>query len=81
MGNVSMRSLATGDRVNRAYSLAVRDIIKEGSSLVKATRSAGFTPDGTDDKGKSLQVFVTVVRFSKQRLKDEPESGGLACQV
>ena len=81
MGNVSMKNMATGDRVVRAYIRAVRDMTKGDIKLVKATRCAVFAPDGTDDKDTCFQVFVTVVRFSKRQLKDHPESGGMLCQV
>ena len=71
---------ATGDRVLRAYNKAAKIATRcEDKILTKVTVSAGFIIPAGQPRGpkEGWQVFVTLHRYSDQKLKDEPLSGGL----
>ena len=72
---------ATGNNVHRAYSLAVRDLLKD-KRLVATSKSAGFIiPDGQKRGHRTgIQVFVKVCRYSDELLAAQPLSGGLFCE-
>lgn len=67
--------VATGNRVLRAYNKAVRNVVQE--NLLACSIDAGFIMPAKWAKGEGYQVFVRVVRFSEQHLKDDPMTGGL----
>ena len=71
----------------RAYARAIKAVARDG--LVRTAKSAGFIADPNDDeswtakkgKRKGYQVFVLLVKYSDERLKKKPFSGGLHARL
>lgn len=71
---------ATGDRVLRAYNRAAKSATHpDNGAVTRISMSAGFIIPAGQPKGpkEGWQVFVTLHRYSDQKLKDDPLSGGL----
>lgn len=72
--------MATGNQLLRAYSKAIRKVEKDKRGRLTATKvSAGFIipPGQMEGHMKGWQVFVELHRYSDDKLRQNPRSGGL----